>query len=99
VARSKELGLPSGPWLERAAALLPPASEWAGYLEIVRSLQPDPLSGERGLDTADFARARPGDVWDMRRERLKSGPASAMVRAYLDLAIACRSDAIGRMAL
>jgi tetratricopeptide (TPR) repeat protein len=99
VARSKELGLPSEVWLERAAALLPSGPEWTGYLEIVQSLRPDPLSGERELDTTDFARARRGDAWDMRRERLKSGPASAMVRTYLDLAIACRSDAIGRMAL
>jgi tetratricopeptide (TPR) repeat protein len=99
VVRSKELGLPAGPWLQRAAAILPPGPEWAVYYDIVNALQPDPLSGERDLATADLTRPRAGDVWDTRRERLKSGPASAIVRAYLDLAIACRRDGIGRIAL
>jgi tetratricopeptide (TPR) repeat protein len=99
VVRSKELGLPSAPWLQRAAALLPPGPEWAVYYDIVSSLQPDPLSGDRDVATADFAPRRAGDVWDRWRERLKPGPASAIVRAYLDLSIACRRDGIGRIAL
>src|SRR5687767_12596168 len=35
VARSKELGVPPGPWLQRAAAILPQGPEWAVYYDIV----------------------------------------------------------------
>src|SRR5688500_2387779 len=100
VVRSKELGLPPGPWLLHAAATLPPGPEWARYFEIVSALQPDPLSGGReSLATADFARPRAGDAWDTWREGLKTGPASPVLRSYLDLSIACRRDGIGRPAL
>ena len=100
VVRSKELGLPAGPWLQRAIAILPPGPDWAAYYGIVNALQPDPLSGGRdALATADFTRPRVGDAWDRWRERLKTGPASPIVRSYLDLSIACRRDGIGRPAL
>ena len=100
VARSKELGLPPGAWLERALTILPQGSDWAAYYAIVNSLPPDSLAGGRdSLATADFTRARAGDVWDTWRQGLAAGPASAIVRTYLDLSIACRRDAIGRPAL
>ena len=100
VVRSKELGVPPGPWLQRAAALLPQGPEWGAYYDIVSALQPDPLSGGRdGLANADFARPRAGDAWDRWRDGLKTGPASPIVRSYLDLSIACRRDGIGRPAL
>ena len=41
----------------------------------------------------------PATCGTLRRDRLTSGPASALVRAYLDLSIACRRDGIGRIAL
>src|SRR5918992_3403828 len=44
VARSKELGVPPEPWLQRAATLLPQGPEWAAYYDIVNALQADPLS-------------------------------------------------------
>ena len=98
--RSKELGLPPGPWLQRAAAILPRAPEWRAYYDIASALRPDPLSGGGGaLATAEFARPRAGDAWDTWREGLRTGPASPVVRSYLDLSIACRRDGIGRPAL
>ena len=100
VARSKELGVPPGPWLERAITILPQGTDWAAYYAIVNSLPPDSLSGGRdALATADFARPRVGDVWDTWRQGLGAGPGSAILRSYLDLSIACRRDAIGRPAL
>jgi tetratricopeptide (TPR) repeat protein len=100
VVRSKELGLPPEPWLQRAAAILARAPEWAVYYNIANALRPDPLSGGGdALATADFARPRAGDAWDTWREGLKTGPASPVVRSYLDLSIACRRDGIGRPAL
>jgi tetratricopeptide (TPR) repeat protein len=99
-ARSKELGIPPGPWLQRAAAILPQGPEWAAYYDIVSGLPPDPLSGGRdGLANADFARPRAGDAWDRWRDGLETGRASPIVRSYLDLSIACRRDGIGRPAL
>ena len=100
VARAKELGLPPGPWLQHAIARLPQGTEWAAYYAIVNALPPDPLSGGRDtLATADFARPRAGDIWDTWRQSLATGPASPIVRSYLDLSIACRRDGIGRPAL
>ncbi len=48
VARSKELGLPYAPWLERARASMPAGPDWADYLSIVQGLRIDPLA-RRGL--------------------------------------------------
>src|SRR5918992_1671529 len=44
VARSKEVGVPPGSWLQRAAAWLPQGPEWGAYHDIVGALLPDPLS-------------------------------------------------------
>ena len=90
-ARSKELGLPPGPWLEHALEILPPGPDWAAYFDIVNTQQVDPLSGDRdALLTETFRRRRPRDVYDKWRAQLESGPGSAILRAYLDLSIACR---------
>jgi hypothetical protein len=36
-ARSKELGLPYEPWLERARAVIPAGPDWSDYLAIVQA--------------------------------------------------------------
>jgi tetratricopeptide (TPR) repeat protein len=97
VARAKELGLPPGQWLERALTILPPGPDWAVYYDIVNTQQQDPLAGDREMLLAEtFQRRRPRDVYDKWREALKAGPGSPILRAYLDLTIACRRDAVGR---
>ena len=59
--------------------------------------QQDPLAGDREvLLTETFQRRRPRDIYDRWREALKAGPGSPILRAYLDLTIACRRDAVGR---
>ncbi|MBI4265020.1 MAG: tetratricopeptide repeat protein [Acidobacteria bacterium] len=97
VARSKELGLPPGAWLERALTVLPPGPEWSTYFDIVNTQEVDPLSGDRdALLTESFGRRRPSEVYARWRETLTTGPGSAVFRAYLDLTIACRRDGVGR---
>jgi tetratricopeptide (TPR) repeat protein len=96
-ARSKELGLAPGPWLRRAAEMLPAGPDWAAYYDIVNTLPADPLSDDRDLLLAeDVERRRPREVWDGWRERLQAGPGSPLLRAYLDLSIACRRDIVAR---
>src|SRR5258706_14649015 len=46
-ARSKELGLPYEPWLERARTAIPAGPDWSDYLAIVQALRVDPLSDDR----------------------------------------------------
>ena len=89
-ARSKELGLPPGPWVEGARALLPPGPAWAAYLEIVSSQAVDPLSAERDVLTETLERRRPRAAYDTWREALNAGPGSDVLRAYLDLEVVCR---------
>jgi tetratricopeptide (TPR) repeat protein len=88
--RSKELGLPYAPWVERASELLPPGDEWPLYLEIVNVVRIDPLSGDREeiLDLT-LAQRRPVATVESWRESLKTGTASPLFRAYLDLTLAC----------
>jgi len=89
-ARSKELGLPHAPWLERALALLPPDAGWGVYVDIVTAQPIDPLSGDRDVLREDQERRRRPEALEAWRESLRTGPGSAMVNAYLDLVVACR---------
>ena len=94
-ARSKELGLDWGPWVARAHEALPPGAEWTIYLDVVEALQDDPLSGDRDvLLTEEFERRRPRDVYDRWRAALATAPGSPLVRAYLELSLACRRQQI-----
>ena len=88
--RSKELGLPYAPWVARASELLPLGDEWALYLEIVSVVRIDPLSGDREeILNLTTAQRRPVTTVEAWREALKSGTASRLFRAYLDLTLAC----------
>jgi tetratricopeptide (TPR) repeat protein len=89
-ARSKELGLPFEPWLERARSSLPAGPDWTMYVEIVKALRIDPLSGDKDAILTELALRRAGreqvSGW---REDLKVGPGSPVFRTYLDLSLAC----------
>jgi tetratricopeptide (TPR) repeat protein len=88
--RSKELGLPYASWVARAAELLPFGEEWALYLEIVNVVRIDPLSGDREeILNLTTAQRRPVATVEGWREALKTGSASRLFRAYLDLTLAC----------
>jgi len=91
VLRSKELGLPTEPWLDRARALAARDASSSLYLAIVEAIPPDPLSDDR--EALLNIRARRSVV--MWREALQTGPASEVFRAYLDVALVC---AFGRLA-
>ncbi len=82
--RSKELGLPHGPWVARASEWLPPGDEWPLYLEIVNIVRIDPLSGDREeILNLTTAQRRPAATVELWREALKTGDASPLFRAYL----------------
>src|SRR5207244_5375843 len=49
VARSKEIGLPYAPWLERARTAMPAGADWSDYLAIVQALRIDPLADDRDV--------------------------------------------------
>jgi tetratricopeptide (TPR) repeat protein len=88
--RSKELGLPYAPWVTRASELLPLGQEWQLYLEIVNVVRIDPLSGDReDILNLTIAQRRPVATVELWREALKTGAASRLFRAYLDLTLAC----------
>ena len=55
-ARAKELGLPYGPWLERARAAVHEGPDWPDYLAIVRSLRIDPLADDRDASDGNASR-------------------------------------------
>src|SRR5262245_55099450 len=58
-ARAKELGLPYGPWLERARAVLPEGPDWSDYLAIVLALRIDPLADDRDAILVETLKYRP----------------------------------------
>ena len=100
-ARSKELGLPHGRWIEAArgavpagtmlASTLPLASAgWEKLIDIVLSIPLDPFSGDRDalmIENAATRRQRP--VLEQWRRELAAGPGSSLLRSYLDLSLAC----------
>ena len=57
-ARSKELGLPYAPWLERARGALPIGPDWTDYVTIVEALRIDPLADDRDAVLVDTLKHR-----------------------------------------
>jgi tetratricopeptide (TPR) repeat protein len=94
--RSKEIGLPFEQWLARARELAAPGdTARATYLDIVTAIPPDPLSGHRDalLDVKGRMQARTSiTMW---RETLRTGPASDLFRAYLDVSLVCAFGTLG----
>ena len=91
--RAKELGLPFESWRQRAAALAPGlAPEWGAtnFLAVVDAVALDPLGFDRN---ATFRPRRP-DVAMMRASiaAIQQTPASAEVKAYLEVSVTCAFD-------
>jgi hypothetical protein len=65
--------------------------EWRVYVDVAEAMQVDPLSGDRDVLLAEeLERRRPRDVYERWHTALATAPGSPVVRAYLDLANACR---------
>jgi len=90
-ARAKELGVPYGPWLERARAAVPEGPDWPDYLAIVQSLRIDPLADDRDAILVETLkhRASPETVAAWRTD-LAAGAGSPLLRAYLELSLICQ---------
>jgi tetratricopeptide (TPR) repeat protein len=87
--RSKELGLPSNVWFDRARALAGADASLSPYLDMVDVIPPDRLSENRDalFDIGRRNRARGSlEVW---RERLRDGAGSDAFRTYLDVSLIC----------
>ena len=87
--RSKELGLPSDVWFERARTLGGADPARSPYLEMVDVIPPDRLSENRDalFDIGRRNRARGSlERW---REQLRVGAGSEAFRTYLDVSLIC----------
>jgi tetratricopeptide (TPR) repeat protein len=89
VLRSKELGLPTEPWLGRARALAAGNPTLAPYLTMVEAIPPHPMSDDRDALFDVRARNQARTSLAAWRESLLSGAASNLFRMYLDVALIC----------
>ena len=87
--RSKELGLPSDEWLNRARTLAGTDASLSPYLEIVDVIPPDRLSENRDALFDVRRRSRAKSSLDMWRAYLRDGAGSDAFRAYLDVSLIC----------
>jgi tetratricopeptide (TPR) repeat protein len=89
--RAKELGLPHDVAIARAREELAPLpAAWAIYLDIVGALPVDPASGDPDAAMAQrqAVRSNAGRV-ESWQAALRTGPASPILTAYLEMSIAC----------
>jgi Flp pilus assembly protein TadD len=87
--RSKELGLPSESWLERARALAGTDTALLSFLDMVDVIPPDRFSENRDalFDIRRRVRAKQSlEVW---RQQLREGAGSDAFRGYLELSLIC----------
>jgi tetratricopeptide (TPR) repeat protein len=87
--RSKELGLPSDEWLERARTLAGTDPALTPYVEIADVIPPDRLSENRDALFDIRRRTRAKSSLEMWRAYLQNGAGSDTFRAYLDVALIC----------
>jgi tetratricopeptide (TPR) repeat protein len=87
--RSKELGLPSEEWLDRARALAGTDATLLPYVEMVDIIPPDRLSENREALFDIRRRTRAKSSLEMWRAYLHDGAGSDAFRAYLDVALIC----------
>jgi tetratricopeptide (TPR) repeat protein len=87
--RSKELGLPSEVWLERARTLAGDDASLSPYLEMVDVIPPDRLSENRDALFDVRRRTRAKGSLEMWRAQLRDGIGSDAFRAYLDVSLIC----------
>ena len=94
--RSKELGIPAAPWMERATAIAGTDGTWTQLLEMVAAVQPDVFGGDRELMAANPAVVtRIRALLPLWRETLASGGASKEFRTYVEVALVCSYGAPG----
>ena len=89
VLRSKELGLPTEPWLGRMRAQSAADASLAPYVTMVEAIPPHPMSENRDalFDVRTRTLARNSlAAW---RESLQDGATSNVFRMYLDVALIC----------
>jgi tetratricopeptide (TPR) repeat protein len=87
--RSKELGLPSDLWLERARALAGADAALSPYLDMVDVIPPDRLSENRAALYDIRRRNRARGLLETWRAQLRDGPGSDAFRGYLDVSLVC----------
>ena len=87
--RSKELGLPSDLWIERARALAGTDASLSPYVDIVDVIPPDRLSENRDALFDIARRNRVKTSIERWRERLRDGAGSDAFRGYLDVSLIC----------
>ena len=89
VLRSKELGLPTEPWLEHARSRAAADPSLTTYLTMVEAIPPHAMSDDRDalFDVRSRSQARSSlQAW---RDSLHSGVTSNVFRLYLDVALIC----------
>jgi tetratricopeptide (TPR) repeat protein len=89
ILRSKELGLPSETWLERARALAGTDAALTPYLDMVDVIPPDRLSENRDALFDIRRRNRAKGSLEMWRQQLREGAGSDAFRGYLDVSLIC----------
>jgi tetratricopeptide (TPR) repeat protein len=87
--RSKELGLPSDEWLDRARALAGTDAGLLPYVDMVDVIPPDRLSENREALFDIRRRTRVKGSLEMWRAYLHDGAGSDAFRAYLDVSLIC----------
>lgn len=87
--RSKELGLPSEEWLDRARTLAGTDASLLPYVEIVDVIPPDRLSENRDALFDIRRRTRVKSSLEMWRTYLQDGVGSDAFRSYLDVSLIC----------
>jgi tetratricopeptide (TPR) repeat protein len=87
--RSKELGLPSEQWLEKARALAGTDVSLAPYLDMVDVVPPDRLSENRDALFDIRRRTQARNSLESWRQRLRDGAGSDAFRAYVDVSLIC----------
>ncbi len=89
VLRSKELGLPTEPWLGHARTRAAADASLTSYLTMVEAIPPHAMSDDRDalFDVRIRSQARSSlQAW---RDSLHTGPTSNVFRMYLDVALIC----------
>ena len=89
VLRSKELGLPTEPWLGHARSRAAADPSLTPYLTMVEAIPPHAMSDDRDalFDVRSRSQARSSlQAW---RDSLHSGATSNVFRMYLDVALIC----------
>jgi tetratricopeptide (TPR) repeat protein len=87
--RSKELGLPTEPWLTHARARAAADPSLTPYLTMVQAIPPHAMSDDRDALFDVRARSQARSSLQAWRDSLHSGVASNVFRMYLDVALIC----------